>query len=421
MEILRAYKTELDPNNKQRSFFGRCCGASRYVYNWGLAEWECQYEAGNKPSAYSLKKQFNAQKDRICPWIRMLPYCITESAFANLGSAFQRYFKEKKDGTVTKRIAQLKKSGKWATRYAKMAKKGRSGYRADPGYPKFKKRGRQSSFQMRGYKTQSSRVWLGRSIGWVRLKEHGYIPDLVSYKENGGATYATISERAGRWYISVQVQEQIPDSVNDSTLIVGVDFGLKSLAVCSDGTVYENPRPLREAQRKLSRLNRELDRRTRSSQSWKKTKDRLARQHARISAIRKHTLHQISHDLVVNKHPATIVIEDLNVQGMQANHRLAQAISDVGFYELRRQIEYKAQWHGVEVIVADRWYASSKTCSNCSNIKEDLTLADREFICSNCGLTIDRDLNAAMNLAALGEGRNTPGLPVELECSEALL
>jgi len=378
MEIIKAYKTELDPNNKQASFFGRCCGTSRYVYNWGLAEWAAQYEAGNKPSQYKLRKQFNAQKDESCPWIRQIPYCVIETAFADLGNAFKHFFRRVKNGEEK------------------------------PGYPRFKKRGRKSSFRMRGYKTENSQIWLGRSIGWVRLKERGYIPEGVRYGENGGCVYCTISECAGRWFISVQVKEQIEDPENDSTLVVGADFGIKSLVVCSDKTVYENPKPLRNAQRKLSRLNKEIARRKKGGSNWKKTKRKLARQHARVANIRRHTLHQISHDLVVNKRPGTIVIENLNVSGMVKNHCLAQAISDVGFYELRRQIEYKAKWHGVHVVIVDRWYPSSKTCSNCGCIKDDLMLADRVFRCDDCGFEIDRDLNAAINLATLGKAQTAP-------------
>ena len=370
MEIIRAYKTELKPNDKQKTLFGRCCGASRYVYNWGVAEWRRQYNTGEKPSAYGLKKQFNAQKDDICPWIRALPYTITESAFINLGAAYKHFFR------------RLKNKEK------------------EPGRPKFKKRSSPGSFQTKGFRIESNRIRVSgydRGVEWVRLKEHDYIPTDASY-----TTYATISEKAGRWFVSVLVKEEIdidpPD--NDSILVLGVDFGIKTLAMCSDGTEYENPKLLRSAQRKLRLLDRELSRRTRGGQNWKKTKLRRQKQHARVANIRKHLLHGISSSLV-SKNPKMIVIEDLNVRGMMANHKLAQAVSDVSFYELRRQIEYKSAWHGIEVVVADRWFPSSKLCSACGCICEDLTLSDREYVC-DCGNIIDRDLNAAINLAAYG-------------------
>jgi putative transposase len=368
MQIKKAYKTELNPNNKQRAYFWRCAGASRYVYNWGLAEWKRLYEAGDKPGAFKLCKRFNAAKDELCPWIRQVPYAITEATFRNLGFAFMNFFTRLKKGET-------------------------------PGYPKFKSRRGRQSFQLRYTTIEHGHVRLTH-IGQVGLKEKGYLPLVGDVLKFG--TYTTISHRAGRWYISVQTYEEIPEPQNGSTLVVGVDLGLKSLAVCSDGTVYENPKPLRKAQRKLKRLQRELARRNQGGKNWQKTRLKIQRQHARIANIRKHTLHNISHDLVVNKCPAVIVLEDLNVSGMVKNHHLAQAISDVGFYELKRQIEYKAGWHSVEVMFADRWFPSSKTCSGCGCIQESLTLAMRTFACDDCGLTIDRDQNAAINLAALG-------------------
>jgi putative transposase len=377
MLINRAYKTELDPNNKQVSLFRRCCGASRYVYNWGLAEWKRQYEAGEKPSRFKLCKQFNAQKDDICPWIRELPYAVTEAAFINLGAAFQHFFRRVKGG----------------------AKKA--------GYPHFKKRGTQGSFQVRGYRTEGGRIWLGRAIGWVRLKERDYIPPEMAYL-CGGGVYATVSERAGRWFVSIQAGEEIPDAQNESMLVIGVDFGIKSLAVCSDGTVYENPQPLRDAERELARLQRELSRRMKGGSNWCKTKRKIQRCHAKIANIRTYTLHQISHDLIVNKHPAVVAVEDLNVSGMAQNHHLAQAVLDCGFYELRRQIEYKARWHGVDVVLVDRWFPSSKTCSRCGCVKDELPLSERTFRCDDCGAELDRDYNAALNLAAIGKGETHP-------------
>ena len=379
MKQIRAYKTELDPNNKQRTWLGRCCGAARFVYNWGLAEWQEQYELGGYPSQYALCRYFNSIKTERCPWIRELPYAVTEAALANLGTAFKHFFRRVKAGQT-------------------------------PGYPKFKKRGRSSSFQLCSTRVERDRVRL-TGLGWVRLKERGYIPTTDSGVKFGG--YATISERAGRWYISVLTMDDTPVERNDSTLVIGIDFGLKTLAVCSDGTTYENPRPLREAQRQLKRVQRELTRRKKGGKNWQKTKLRLQRQYAKVTNIRTHTLHHISRD-VVNKNPGVIVIEDLNVAGMVKNHKLAQAIMDVSFAELRRQIEYKAKWAGIDVVVVSQWFPSSKACSGCGCVKDDLTLGDRVYHCDDCGLEIDRDLNAALNLAAMGEPRNTGGLPGEL-------
>lgn len=381
MKINRAYKTELNPNDKQRTMFRKCAGTSRFVYNWGLTEWKRQYEEGEKPSRYGLCKQFNSIKDEECSWIREIPYAVTESAFYNLGFAFKNFFRRAKAG------------------------------KEKPGYPRFKKKGHDDSFQLRSTRIELDRIRLTH-IGWVRLKERGYIPTTGNGAKFG--VYATVSRRAGRWFISVQVEEEMPKPENGSTLVIGVDFGLKVLAVCSDGVVFENPRALQQEERKLKRLGKELSRRKRGGQNWKKTKRKIQRCHARIANIRKHALHQVSHHVTAKAKPGTVVLEDLNVSGMLQNRRLSKAISDVGFYELRRQIEYKAGWNGAKVEIADRFYPSSKTCAECGAVKPLLKLSERTFVCEACGAIVDRDLNAALNLAALAEPQNMRGLPVEL-------
>lgn len=377
MKILRAYKTELDPNHAQQAMMRQCVGAARYVFNWGLAEWKRQYEAEEKPSEYSLRKLFNSKKDEQCPWIRELPYAVVESAFANLGAAFQNFFRRVKQGEK-------------------------------PGYPRFKKRGFSSSFQVKGAKITDNAARL-TNIGWVRLKERGYIP--VSAERYG--TYATVSLRAGRWYLSVLVEAELPEPEPATGPVIGVDVGIKSLAVLSDGTEYENPKSYYRAERTLKRLQRELARRTKGGRNYQKTKDKVGKAYAKVSNIRAHTLHQISHE-VTHQSPRAVVMEDLNVRGMLQNGHLAKAISDASFGELRRQMGYKASWRGIEFVLANQWEPSSKTCSRCGHIKQDLTLADRIYRCDVCGLEIDRDRNAAINLAAIYERRNTAGLPGEL-------
>lgn len=386
MIIRRAYKTELDPNNEQASFFRRCAGVSRYVFNWGLAENKRRHEAGEKTSSNAMKKAFNANKREVCPFVVEVPYAVTEAAFRNLDAAFQRFF--------NKKIAA--------------------------GYPKFKsKKNSKQSFAVRGTKVDIDRVRL-QGAGWVRLKERGYLPVDGDY-----AVYAVVSSEAGRWFISVQVEEEIPDPAPPMSEAIGVDVGLKRLAVCSNGKVFDNIKPLVSAERKLARLNRELSRRKKGSKNREKTRVKLARAHAKVAHVRKHVLHNISYYLTAKTKPQAVVIEDLNVKGMLQNRHLSKAISDVGFAELRRQLEYKGKWYGVPIVVADRWYASSKTCSVCGYVKPLLKLSERTFVCEKCGAVIDRDLNSARNLASLVnnsiEGGNTAGLPVELACSSALL
>jgi len=362
----RAYKTELKPNNVQASFFWRCAGIGRFVYNWALSQWKFQFESGEKPSSYKLKKEFNALKYEQCPWVTEVPYAVTESAFENIKSAFQHFFRRVKN------------------RDSKV------------GYPRFKShKNPYQSFSLRGTRVEHDRVRL-QGIGWVRLKERGYIPTEGKY-----GIYATISHKAGRWFISVLVETQDDAPINESELVIGIDFGLKTLAVLSNGETFENPHCLKSAMSKLNRLQRELSRRKLGGANWRKTKLKLQRQHAKVANIRSHILHNISHHVTADLRPSVIVLEDLNVNGMASNHHLAQAISDVGFYELRRQVEYKAARYGCDVLIASQWYPSSKTCSSCGWHNADLALSDRTFNCPECGLELDRDLNAARNLERL--------------------
>jgi len=378
MIIQRAYKTKLRVNNAQRATLNRCAGAARYVYNWALADRIARYEAGNPTNYYEQKKRFNALKDDLCPWIREVPYTVTESAFRNLDAAYKNFFRRVKQGAEK------------------------------PGFPKFKARGRSvAAFTVRGVAITGDAIRLP-ALGWLSLAERGYLP-VGTFRTEA----VTISERAGDWFVSIQVEEEIPDRDGHQGAI-GVDLGIKSLAVCSDGTAFDNPRTLAKYEKRLARLQRELSRREKGSNNRAKTKAKIAKLHAKIANTRAHTQHDISRHVTANALPEVVVIEDLNVKGMVQNHSLAKALSDAGMGELARQIEYKAHWNGVEVVKANRWYPSSKTCSRCGCIKDNLTLADRVFRCDDCGFEIDRDLNAAINLAALGEPVTNGGLPGEL-------
>lgn len=385
--MMRAYKTELDPNKKQATLFRKHCGTARFVYNWALADRIRTYEeTGKSGNLNEQKRRFNALKDAEFPWIReTTAYCVTQEAFTHLDRAFKNFFR------------RLRKGEK-------------------PGFPKYKSKKRsRNTFTMRGcIHVYPNGIQLPR-IGRVRLKERGYLPSENEVK----ILSVNISERAGRWFVSLQVEEDRPEPEPATGPAIGVDLGIKTLAVCSDGAIFESPHALVEAERKLARLNRELHRRQKGGKNHSKTRRKLARQYYKVACVRQHALHQISHYLTAKAKPSAVVIENLNVSGMLKNRHLSKAISDAAFSELRRQIEYKAAWYGVEAVVADRFYASSKTCSECGYVYKSLTLSEREWTCPECGVTHDRDTNAAMNLVSLAnnreyEGRNTPGLPVEL-------
>lgn len=233
------------------------------------------------------------------------------------------------------------------------------------------------------------------NIGWIKLKERGYLPT------NGARILAMhVSSRADRWYVTVQVEEEL-DVMPADGVPIGVDLGIKSLAVCSDGTVFENPKALEAAQRKLARLQRQHARKQKGSSNREKNTKKIAKLHAKISNIRANATHQATSHITKEMKPSVIAIEDLNVLGMLSNSKLARAVADANMHEFKRQLSYKAIWNGIQILKADRWYPSSKICSSCGSIKNNLSLSERVFKCPVCGCTLDRDLNAAINLSNL--------------------
>jgi putative transposase len=289
----------------------------------------------------------------------------------NLDNAFDHFF----------RRCQLKKEGK---------------LRGKVGYPKLKsKKKGLGSFRLTGSIVIFSQAIQLPRLGRLRLKERDYLP-VAGVK----VLSATVSEQAGHWYVSLQVEQEqaIPENTGP---VVGADLGVKVLATFSDGTVIANPRHLKCRLKKIKRFHRAVSRKQKGSKNRRKAAHRLAKLYRKVANQRQDTLHQVTSRLAKTKQ--TIVIEDLNVSGMLKNHHLAQAIADVGFYEFRRQVLYKAAWYGSKLMRASRWEPSSKTCSTpgCEWVDEDLTLADRIFRCEQCGLVLDRDLNAAINLERL--------------------
>ena len=394
--VTRAYRTELDLNDRQVTACKRHAGAARYAYNWGLRRKQEAYEAtGKSPSAIDLHRELNALKKTELPWMYVVSKCAPQEALRNLDNAFAHFF----------RRCTLKREGKLT---------GKVGYPQ----PKTKKQG-PGSFRLTGsIVIFPDAIQLPR-LGRLRLKERGYLPTSGVMGASGvmrtsGTTgvkvlSATVSEQAGHWYVSVQVEQQQQEVPINTGPVVGVDLGVKTLATLSDGTPIPNPTPLKRRLKKLKRLHRAVSRKQKGSKNRAKATRKLARQYHKVANQRANTLHQVTTRLAKTK--SVIVIEDLHVAGMLKNHHLAQAIGDVGFGEFRRQLTYKAAWYGSQVVVVSRWEPSSKTCSGCGWVDDDLTLADRVFRCANagCGLIIDRDLNAAINLAKLANSTTLAG------------
>jgi putative transposase len=371
--IQRTYKTELDLNNAQITACKQHAGAARWAYNWGLARKQEAYRVTRKsPSAMELHRDLNSLKQTDVPWMYEVSKCAPQEALRNLDTAFTHFF----------RRCQLKQQGK---------------LKGNGGYPqrKTKKRGL-GSFRLTGtIMVFADAIQLPR-LGRLRLKERDYLPTTAKILS------ATVSERAGRWYVSVLVEQEQRAPVHTGP-VVGIDLGVKTLATLSDGTAIPNPRPLRSCLKKLKHCQRAVSRKQKGSSNRKKAARKLAILHRRVAHQRANTLHQLTSRLAKTK--SVVVIENLNVSGMLKNHCLAQAIGDMRFYEFRQQLTYKAAWYGCQVLVASRWEATSKACSGCEWVDEELTLSDRVFHCQSqqapCGLVMDRDLNAAINLSKL--------------------
>lgn len=367
MKILRAYKTELDLNNRQRTACLKHAGAARYAYNWGLARKQAAYKAGEKvPTAIDLHRELNALKKTELPWMYEVSKCAPQEALRNLDKAYDNFFRRVKE----------KKAGK----------------KVKAGFPRFKSKKRGvGGFRLTGSVHVSERAIQLPRLGRLRLKESGYLP-TAGVK----ILSATVSEKAGRWFVTLQVEQEIPDPETGGRPSAGVDLGIKILATVSDGTRIENPKALRRSLTKLKRLQRAVSHKLPGSANRKKAVRQLARTYARVGNIRKDALNKATTLLAKTK--SVVILENLNVSGMLKNHRLAQAISDVGMAEFRRQITYKAEWYGCQIVVADRFYPSSKRCSCCGVLRETLGLDERVYCCPQCGMEIDRDLNAAINL-----------------------
>ncbi|MCV3213889.1 transposase [Plectonema radiosum NIES-515] len=364
--LLKGFKTKLNPNNKQRSLLAQHAGCARFAYNWGLQQCFQAIEARSIakergeslpkfPSAIDLHKKLNAEVKPEQKWFYNSSKCAPQQALRDLDNAWKRHLKVKGSGT-----------------------------------PKRKKKFVNDHFYLDGaIAIKNGFIQLPR-IGLIRL--HETVADQKIKSVN-------ISRKAGEWYIAFKIEaEQL---ITDKKLgRVGVDLGIKVLATLSDGTIYPALKPYRTNKTKLYVLQRKLSRQTQFGKNRQKTKQKIAKLHARIANIRNDATHKLTSHLTKNH--GEIVIENLNVSGMLKNHKLAGAIADSGFYEFRRQLEYKTEWYGSKVVVIDRFYPSSQLCSNCGH-RQRMPLRLRTYDCPSCGISIDRDLNASINIFSYSE------------------
>jgi len=352
------YRFRLDPNADQKQKLIRHFGVCRFVYNHFLDRRNTLYKNSGKSSTYNKDCADLTLLKKELTWLTDTNSQSLQQELKNLDVAYSRFFKKQSD------------------------------------FPKFhsKHKDNQSFRVPQRVTVKDDKVYIPKFREGIRFKRHRSI--------EGKIKNATVSRnRSGQHYICICVEREI-EKLKPSDKTVGVDLGLKDLATCSNGRVFENIRPYHKLQRRLRRLQQSVSRKVKGSRNRDRAKVLVAKCHRKITDIRSNHLHQVSKSLVNENQ--VIVLEDLNIKGMMANRRLAKSVADVSLNELVRQIEYKAGWYGREVIKIDRWYPSSKTCCVCGYINQELTLSDREWTCPQCKEIHDRDYNASMNILAEG-------------------
>ncbi len=356
--MLLAHKIELQPNKAQKEYLNKACGTVRHCYNQLLEHFSQKENPFSRNAAYDFYK--NTIREQF-EWYREISFHVSANAIQDLHNAFSHFFR------------RVKKKEK-------------------PGFPKFKAKDVKESFSIRTpqkFGVFGNRLRIEKLTGYIRMRE--------PIRFNGQLKQVTISKKAGRYFASflIETDDYVTEYPNRQAS-VGVDLGIKTLATLSNGEVYQNGRLLQKNLRKLKKLQRHFARKKdKDSNRRARAKLQIQKLHFRIAKQRAAIAHQLSNYLT--KTFDRIVLEDLNVKGMIKNRKLSRAIADVGFGMLRRFIEYKAKLRKCAVVTADRFFPSSKICSKCGAKKDNLTLADRVFNC-DCGLVIDRDVNAAINL-----------------------
>lgn len=386
--MIRGFKIQLKPNNKQSTKLFQSAGVSRFAYNWTIGKQQENYENGGKfIDEKDLRKEFTKLKQTDeYKWLNDYSNNITKQAIKDACEAYQKFFKG-------------------LSKYPKFKSRKRSNPKFYVDTDKIQFNGTHVKLE----KLATSKKKNKQKLNWIRLCEHERIP----YGKDIRYINPRISFDGMNWWIAVGIEyeENLEVPMNEG---IGIDLGIEKLAVTSEVNVYKNINKTKEVKRlekRKLRLQRQVSNKYeigREGIRYKKTKNiiklenKLKILHQRITNIRHNYSHQITTEIIKRK-PSFIVVEDLNISGMMKNKHLSKAIQGQRLYEFYRQIKYKAEWNNIKLIVADRYYPSSKICSNCGSYNKELKLSYRNYICKECGITLDRDINASMNLKAYGQ------------------
>ena len=385
--MIKSIKVRLNPNNKQLTKLFQYAGCARFAYNWAISREEENHKQGNKfLSDMDLRKEFTQLKKlQEFKWLNEISNNVTKQAIKDACNAYKGFFKGQ-------------------SKFPKFKSKKQS-------TPSFYQDNIQIQFTGTHVKVEKFSISTKKNkqkLNWIKLYEKGKIPTNCKYL-NPRFTYDGLY-----WYVSVSIEvDDDTENTLPSNEGIGIDLGLKDLAICSDKNIYKNinkTQRVKKLEKRKRRLQRSVSRRynkNKKGDNYCKTSNIIKREKEllkttkRLTNIRQNYLHQTTSEIIKRK-PSFICIEDLNVSGMMKNRHLSEAIQQQGLYEFRRQIEYKAKWNNIPVIIADRFFPSSKMCSCCGNIKKDLKLSDRIYKCE-CGNIINRDFQASLNLKKYGE------------------